>query len=125
MEKLVGHSYLGLGIEGKIMQGNSKMILKIKLYNKFVAISAIATLSIITACRACLVGGFFFVTSLLKNILCKNRRCGIVSEEYRDVIGAFKKRLERLENQIGEIDRNVIEILRILRKREEGQSQGD
>jgi hypothetical protein len=42
-----------------------------------------------------------------------------VSEEDRDVISAFKKRLERLEIQIGEIDKNVSEILRIVRKREE------
>lgn len=43
-----------------------------------------------------------------------------MSDEDRDVISAFKKRLERLEHQIGEIDRNVNEILRIVRKREEG-----
>lgn len=46
-----------------------------------------------------------------------------MSEEERSVISAFKKRLERLENQIGEIDRNVSEILKIVRKREEGDSQ--
>jgi uncharacterized protein (UPF0335 family) len=43
-----------------------------------------------------------------------------VSDENRDVLSAFKKRLERLEDQIGEIDRNVSEILRIVRKREDG-----
>ena len=48
-----------------------------------------------------------------------------MSEETRDVISAFKKRLERLENQIGEIDRNVNEILRLARKREEGENQED
>ncbi len=48
-----------------------------------------------------------------------------MSEENRDVIGAFKKRLERLEIQIGEIDRNVSEILRIVRRREEGERQED
>lgn len=48
-----------------------------------------------------------------------------MSEENRDVVSAFKKRLERLESQIGEIDRNVSEILRIVRRREEGESQGD
>jgi uncharacterized protein (UPF0335 family) len=42
-----------------------------------------------------------------------------VSEEDRDVISAFKKRLERLEIQIAEIDGNVSEILRIVRKRED------
>jgi len=48
-----------------------------------------------------------------------------VSEEERNIISVFKKRLERLENQIGEIDRNVSEILKIVRKREEGDSQED
>lgn len=42
-----------------------------------------------------------------------------MSEENRDIISTFKKRLERLEGQIAEIDRNVVEILRIVRKREE------
>lgn len=41
-----------------------------------------------------------------------------MSDENRDVISAFKKRLERLEYQIGEIDRNVNEILRIVRNQE-------
>lgn len=40
-------------------------------------------------------------------------------EENRDLIGHFKKRLERLEVQIAEINRNVCEILRIVSKREE------
>ena len=48
-----------------------------------------------------------------------------MSEEYRDVISSFKKRLEKLENQIGVIDRNVSEILRIVRKREDGKNQED
>jgi hypothetical protein len=48
-----------------------------------------------------------------------------VSEEDRNIINALKKRLEKLENQIGEIDRNVSDILKIVRKREEGNSQGD
>ncbi|MBP2636790.1 MAG: hypothetical protein H6Q72_2697 [Firmicutes bacterium] len=48
-----------------------------------------------------------------------------MSEEERNIISVFKKRLERLENQIGEIDRNVSEILKIVRKREEGDSQED
>jgi hypothetical protein len=43
-----------------------------------------------------------------------------VADETRDIVREFKKRLERLENQIGEIERNVSEILRIVRKREEG-----
>lgn len=43
-----------------------------------------------------------------------------MAEETRDIVREFKKRLERLENQIGEIERNVSEILRIVRKREEG-----
>jgi len=42
-----------------------------------------------------------------------------VSEEQRDIISSFKKRLEKLEVQIAEIDRNVSEILQILRRREE------
>ncbi|SDF54622.1 hypothetical protein [Sporomusa acidovorans] len=48
-----------------------------------------------------------------------------MSEEDRNIMSAFKKRLEKLENQIGEINRNVSEILQIVRKREEGKSQGD
>lgn len=43
-----------------------------------------------------------------------------MADETRDIVREFKKRLERLENQIGEIERNVSEILRIVRKREEG-----
>lgn len=43
-----------------------------------------------------------------------------MADETRDIVREFKKRLERLENQIGEIERNVNEILRIVRKREEG-----
>ena len=42
-----------------------------------------------------------------------------MSEEQRDIISSFKKRLEKLEVQIAEIDRNVSEILQILRRREE------
>ena len=42
-----------------------------------------------------------------------------MSEEDRDIISTFKKRLERLEIQIAEIDRNVSEILRIVSKRED------
>lgn len=42
-----------------------------------------------------------------------------MSEENRDIVSAFKKRLERLEDQISEIDRNVKEILRTVRTREE------
>lgn len=41
-------------------------------------------------------------------------------DNYRDIVREFKKRLEKLEVQIGEIDRNVSEILRIVRSREEG-----
>ncbi|MDU4960300.1 MAG: hypothetical protein E6X17_06520 [Sporomusaceae bacterium] len=44
-----------------------------------------------------------------------------MSDEKRDIISTFKKRLERLEDQISVIDRNVNEILRIVRKREESQ----
>jgi hypothetical protein len=40
-------------------------------------------------------------------------------EENRDLVGHFKKRLERLELQVAEIDRNVREILRIVSEREE------
>lgn len=43
-----------------------------------------------------------------------------MADETRDIVREFKKRLERLETQIGEIERNVSEILRIVRKREEG-----
>lgn len=43
----------------------------------------------------------------------------MMSDETRDLISSFKKRLERLENQIAEIDRNVNEILQLARKREE------
>ena len=39
-------------------------------------------------------------------------------DNYRDIVREFKKRLEKLEIQIGEIDRNVGEILRIVRTRE-------
>lgn len=42
-----------------------------------------------------------------------------MSDEQRDIISSFKKRLERLETQIAEIDRNVSEILQIVRRREE------
>jgi len=42
-----------------------------------------------------------------------------VSDEQRDIISSFKKRLEKLEIQIAEIDRNVSEILQIVRRREE------
>lgn len=44
-----------------------------------------------------------------------------MSDEKRDIISTFKKRLERLEDQISVIDRNVNEILRLVRKREESQ----
>lgn len=40
-------------------------------------------------------------------------------DETRDIVREFKKRLERLENQIGEMDRNVREILEIVRNQEE------
>lgn len=43
-----------------------------------------------------------------------------MNDENRDIISSFKKRLERLEKQIEEIDRNVSEILQIVRKEEEG-----
>lgn len=39
-------------------------------------------------------------------------------DNYRDIVREFKKRLEKLEIQIGEIDRNVCEILRIVGSRE-------
>lgn len=42
-----------------------------------------------------------------------------MTDENRDIISSFKKRLERLEKQIEEIDRNVSEILRIVREGEE------
>ncbi|TCL40174.1 hypothetical protein EV210_101375 [Anaerospora hongkongensis] len=42
-----------------------------------------------------------------------------MSDEQRDIISSFKKRLEKLEIQIAEIDRNVSEILQIVRRREE------
>ena len=41
-----------------------------------------------------------------------------VDDNYRDIVREFKKRLEKLEVQIGEIDRNVNEILRIVRTRD-------
>lgn len=42
-----------------------------------------------------------------------------MSDETRDLVHEFKRRLERLENQVSEIDRNVCEILRIVRRQEE------
>jgi hypothetical protein len=42
-----------------------------------------------------------------------------MSDEARDIVGQFKKRLEKLEIQIEQIDRNVSEILRVVRKQEE------
>jgi len=40
-------------------------------------------------------------------------------DENRNIVNQFKKRLEKLEDQIAAIDENIREILRIVRKQEE------